>query len=168
MIEQLISTTQYEDALKRLKTGAKAFTTSCYATPKQIGEWAESGVLSSLSTAGALLLLRSSHHVTHLLHIAADRQSLSEALLVLAELTLAKPIVVDLVGKPTDVEQITDIYSSRGFSSYKELIRMVRFGAANSALPSPVIRVHRATWVEATKVQAFLEPLLDPLAEQIP
>jgi len=40
MIEQLRNSSRYEEELQRLKTGAPAYTTSCFATVQQIGEWA--------------------------------------------------------------------------------------------------------------------------------
>jgi GNAT superfamily N-acetyltransferase len=168
LIEQLQSAWQYERELKRLKTGATAFTTTCFATPIQIGEWAQRGVLSSISTPGAFLLLRKSRHVIHLSHVAADYQSLSEALLLLDELTMVEPIVADLVGQPADVEQIANSYALRGFSSYRELTRMTRIGRVSDERTLPEMAVHRAVHSEAAGVLAFLERLLDPLAEQIP
>jgi GNAT superfamily N-acetyltransferase len=134
----------------------------------QIGEWAERGVLSSISTPGAFLLLRRSRHVIHLSHVAVDKQSLREALLLLDELTVEEPIVADLVGQPADVEQITNSYALRGFSSYRELARMTRIGSVGADLTLPEMAVHRAVHSEAAGVLAFLERLLDPLAEQIP
>jgi GNAT superfamily N-acetyltransferase len=168
VIEQLRSACQYEAALKRLKTGATAFTTNCFATPKQIGECAERGALSSISTSGAFLLLRRSRHVIHLSHVAADQQSLMDALLLLDELTVAEPIVADLVGQPADVEQIANSYALRGFSLYRELARMTRIGSVGDDRTLPEMAVHRAVHSEAAGVLAFLERLLDPLAEQIP
>jgi GNAT superfamily N-acetyltransferase len=168
VIEQLRAAWQYEGELKRLKTGATAFTTTCFATPMQIGEWAERGALSSISTPGAFLLLRRSRHVIHLSHVAADHQSLSEALLLLDQLTMVEPIVADLVGQPADVEQIANSYALRGFSSYKELVRMTRIGSVDDDRTLPEMAVHRAVHIEAAGVLAFLERLLDPLAEQIP
>ena len=168
MIEQLRSAGQYVGELKRLKTGATAFTTTCFATPVQIGEWAERGALSFVSTSGAFLLLRRSRHVIHLSHVAADQQSLREALLLLDELTVAEPIVADLVGKPADVEQIANIYALQGFSSYRELVRMTRIGSVRDERTLPDMAVHKAVHSEVAGVLAFLERLLDPLAEQIP
>jgi GNAT superfamily N-acetyltransferase len=168
VIEQLRSACQYEAALKRLKTGATAFTTTCFATSVQIGEWAESGALSSISTSGAFLLLRRSRRVIHLSHVAVDQQSLREALLLLDELTVAEPVVADLVGRPADVEQITNSYAIQGFSSYRELVRMTRIGSVGEDRTLPEMDVHRAVHSEAVVVLAFLERLLDPLAEQIP
>jgi GNAT superfamily N-acetyltransferase len=168
VIEQLRSACQYEAALKRLKTGAPEFTTTCFATPMQIGEWAERGILSSISTPGAFLLLRRSCHVIHLSHVAADSQSLRDALLLLGELEVEEPIVADLVGRPADVEQIVSSYALRGFRSYRELTRMTRIGSVRDERTLPDMAVHKAVHSEASGVLAFLERLLDPLAEQIP
>jgi len=168
VIEQLRSVCQYDAAVRRLKTGATAFTTTCFASPMQIREWAERGVLSSISTSRAFLLLRKSRDVIHLSHVAADQQSLSDALHLLDELTMAEPIVADLVGQPAEVEQIARSYALRGFSSYRELARMTRIGSVSAERNLPEMAVHRAVHGEAAGVLAFLERLLDPLSEQIP
>jgi GNAT superfamily N-acetyltransferase len=106
--------------------------------------------------------------VIHLSHVAADQQSLRDALLLLDEMTVTKPIVTDLVGQPTDVEQIANSYTLRGFSSYRELTRMTHTGCVGDDRTVPEVAIHRAVHSEAAGVLAFLERLLDPLAEQIP
>lgn len=104
----------------------------------------------------------------HLSHVATDQQSLMEALLLLDELTVVEPIVADLVGQPEDVEQIANSYALRGFSSYRELARMTRIGSVGDDRTLTEMVAHWAAHNEAAGVLAFLERLLDPLAEQIP
>jgi RimJ/RimL family protein N-acetyltransferase len=77
-------------------------------------------------------------------------------------------LVADLVAREESVQALVDIYARRGFVRHATLLRMSRLSEPGGWEDYVAPEVTFAGPEDAPAILAFLERLLDPLAEQIP
>ena len=144
-----------------VRRAGPSYTSNLYAACEMVERWGPAGRLSALVTDGAVLLLRADRDFARVYHLAENGDALARAL---ARLPGGR-YVADLIGRDEALDAVTRSYAASGFTSHATLRRMTRVqptgepeeGGATVATPA-----------DAPEVAAFLERLLDPLAEQLP
>lgn len=134
-----------------------------YAAGDRIERWCAAETLSALAAERAVLLLRADRDFRRIYHVAEDAAALRDALAVLP----AGTWVTDLIGQGDGLDALCGIYAASGFAPHSYLRRMVRVQT-----PGKVGECEgdatAASVEEAGEVAAFLDRLLDPLADQVP
>jgi GNAT superfamily N-acetyltransferase len=156
------------EALERVRRAGAGPVTNWFATPGRIDQWIGRNSLSCLQGDRALLILRRDRGFRRIYHSAVDLEALSAVLRSFSGLLNASDVViVDLVGRPLELEPVTGIYRESGFSDHNCLVRMTR-----TAAPEVVAEVEPdvafAGPADVETVAAFLCRLLDPHTDQIP
>lgn len=160
---------QLAGAIERIREGAARFTTNWFVTPGQMQAWIGRRALFHVVDRNSLLVFRRDRDFYHMYHAASDHTSLARALSTLGSVSASNTtIAADLVGRPDDVAAMASIYRERGFGDYRILYRMLRLSDKNSPNDYHDPQVVFAGAADAPSVYAFLNELLDPLADQIP
>lgn len=136
------------------------YTSNLYASRQIAERWCAAGQVRSQAGEGAVLVLRADRDFHRVHHVARDPAALAATLAMLP----AGRYVTDLVGRGDALERVCDAYRTGGFAHHAFLRRMRRAQGPEPAAGE--VALARAD--EAPAVAAFLDRLLDPLAEQLP
>jgi GNAT superfamily N-acetyltransferase len=153
------------ESIGQVSRKAKEFTTTFFATPRQIEGWIERGVLFQLPGAECVLILRRSRDCAYVYHVAQNNRSLSSAL---AMLNGGATWVADLVGRAEDLLGNARVYEEHGFVERATLVRMARTNESvfsDTVHDTQVVFAQRA---DLDDVADFFGQLLDPFVDHIP
>jgi GNAT superfamily N-acetyltransferase len=153
------------ESIGRVNRQAKEFTTTFFATPQQIEDWIDRGVLLQLVNTEGVLILRRSRDCSYVYHVAQSNESLSRAL---TTLNGGATWVAELVGRAEDTCGSARVYGEHGFVERATLVRMARTNEGASSDTVNDTQVLFAQRNELDDVAEFLGQLLDPLVDHIP
>lgn len=149
-------------SINDVSRSAAGYSTNLYAAVDQLDRWLAAAPLWMLQAPGTLLVLRPDRDFQRIYHAAEDLLALTEALATLPP----GRYVTDLVGRGEGLDRACAAYAGAGFGHHAFLARM-------SCTQAPAALAASDTMVAATSadvpaVAAFLDRLLDRLAEQLP
>lgn len=155
-----------QEAIGRIRRGGPDSAISFFAPASKIEAWVAEGTLGMLPREGALLIHRQDGKLLRVYHVATDQPSLAVALGKLVEAMPGRLMVADLVGRPEEVQRVTEAYQQQGFALHTQLVRMQRSGMWPATMAGAV-DVDLAHIGDVSELRAFMERWLDPLSEQI-
>jgi hypothetical protein len=148
----------------RRKAGA-SLSSTLFAPQAQIDRWISNRELSWQEAAETVLVQRQDRGFSRLYHVSAGIPNLEQAL---TEIQAIEPLVVDLIGKPQDLAEISNAYQRAAFCEHTSLIRMARIGSPFLEASIDTAGVDFATASDVDGLHRFFLQLLDPFADQMP
>ena len=168
MLTRVANIQQYLEAVQHVRPGSQGLLTNFYASRDQVLGWISRRRLFVVEAEGAACFLRCDRDFYHLHHLAADKRALSRILALLPVVIPEGIIATDLVGRGTEVDELSKLYEGQGFRRYRLLMRMVRFTDGKPVRAEEDSDVVEAVPEDAAAVLAFFEGTLDRFVEQIP
>ena len=168
MLTRVADIDQYLQAVRRVTPGPQGLLSNFYASRGQVLGWIGRQRLFAVEAESAACFLRRDRDFYHLHHLAADKRAISRALALLPVAIPGEILATDLVGRGTEVDELSKLYEGHGFRRHRSLIRMVRFTDGKPQRAEGGVDVAEAVPEDAPAVLAFLEGTLDRFVEQIP
>ena len=169
MILTVTDSTQLQNGIQRVKQGAESFNTNLFAGPAQLQSWIEAGSLAIQENQRCLLVFRHKRDFSHLYHVAADDRALAAALAALRwRAEFGSCLVTDIIGRPSAVQLVQEIYARNSFEDYTSLMRMVRLDDRPRPGDCEVSEAVFAAPPDASGIYQLMERSLDRFVEQLP
>ena len=112
--------------MHRARSGARHFITNFFVPRDQWSSRLQHGLRVLKKGDHVLILVRAEHKCSRLF-FAGSRAALPEALSGI-KASASRPVVVDLIGRAAEVQDLSREFCATGFRSYLRLIRMSRCG----------------------------------------
>lgn len=156
------------EATNRAKAAAPAFCSNFFPVPRKLQGWIDHGELFFELVDGDTLFLRKDRDFWHLYFCAASSASLQRAIAAFPGLR-TEPVVVDLVGQESALNDLVELFEVAGFRRYSRLCRMSRTVPPAATPPAaPDLRVVIAGKADCQPILDLLLRSFDCRAEQIP
>ncbi|HEY5589101.1 MAG TPA: hypothetical protein VIK86_09130, partial [Candidatus Paceibacterota bacterium] len=133
----MVNVTDYReivDAIKVLKEGKKGYITNFYIDMVKVDDWIKSGIIQMKKSNQSLFLFKKNEGFVNMFFFTTSfeflKQSLSELKIEIKE----SHIVVDLIGRKSDITLLSEIFRSNDFYDYITLNRMSK----NTTIISPL------------------------------
>lgn len=156
------------NAVQKVKAGAPAFCTNFFPAQKKLEGWIQHGELMSECRDGAAFLFKKDRNLQRFYFCAASVGMLQREI---ANLPVLKtdPVVTDLVGSETALDEVMKSLEAVGFRRYSHLQRMARASrpitASASGADAPVVFAEAA---DSRAILDLLESSFDRYADQVP
>jgi ribosomal protein S18 acetylase RimI-like enzyme len=157
--------TIYAD-IQTAKKGTIQYITNFFPVKDKLKLWIDQETFYSKGTGSSVFFLRKEANFFHL-YFCSDVDLLSEALNNFSAEVKAT-LVVDLIGRQGEVNNLTSIFEKAKFSSYKLLLRMVRIDQKSENIVKKVTETEFTKDNDALIVHNILKTKFDSYAEQIP
>lgn len=160
------SPAQVFDAIQQAKGRATAYCTNFFPTEPKLRAWLERGELCMEAKPGVAFFFRNDRDFQRLYFCAASELVIEQGMTETPAIK-AGPLMTDLVGNESTVNQLAAIFERAGFRRYARLQRLARIGPSESK-PDPFPDIEFAAEGDAPVVLDLLENLFDRHAEQLP
>jgi hypothetical protein len=160
------SPSQVLETVQQAKAGASAYCTNFFPVQAKLQAWIIHQELWSEVQAGAAFFLRKDRHFWHLYFSAANPEALTRALAGMPELKRER-LVLDLVGKPEGLAELSQVLEASGFRPYTNLLRLAR-SSQPVAPTEDTIQVLWADQADGAAILQMLESSFDCYADQLP
>ncbi len=159
---------QVFDAIQSAKAGAPAFRTNFFPVQAKLQDWIDHDELLADRPDGTALFLRRDRDFWRLYFCAGTLDSLRRELARL-ERVKTEPIVLDLIGNDTALDEMVSALEPAGFRRYARLQRMARSSQSGISPPNgDEAPVDFALKEDGADVQRLLELSFDRYADQLP
>jgi ribosomal protein S18 acetylase RimI-like enzyme len=155
------------EGIHNAKSGASDFRSNFFPSEPKLLAWIEHCELLSIAREGVTFFLRKNRNLLQLFFCAADLAVLREQAAQLSELR-KEPVVTDLVGTESALEDLDTVFQEIGFRPYAKLQRLFRgrFSPTDAGDHDP--RVFYAEPSDAVVILRVLEESFNHYAEQLP
>lgn len=150
------------------KKDAALFLTNLFPDPNKIRIWTERKELFVVEGGGLSFVLRKNDDFFHFYFCAPSSETLASGLRML-ERKISVPLSADLIGKPSDVEKMTELFKKCGFQYRTRLQRFTKIiRPEENDMYMVDSNVSDATKKDAARIRQLLLDHFDQYAEQIP
>jgi len=158
---------EVSEGVHNAKSGASDFRSNFFPSQPKLLTWIEHRELLSVARHRVTFFLRKNRDMLQLFFCAADLEALRTQAAQLPELR-EEPVVTDLVGTQSVLEELAIVFRDIGFRPYAKLQRLFRgnFVPADSRDHDP--RVVYAEPADAVVILRILEESFNHYAEQLP
>ena len=164
---RVITYQQVLDEIKIVKDQKMGFITNFYPDEAKVCEWINSGELFIRRDTHTLFLIRERKEFSNLYYCAPSYETLRQTIPELNLLMSHKLLVIDLLGRKSDVILLSEFFRQHAFSDYVTLCRM------SKSTDDECIQVLDGD-LKTAKIQhsydilELLNTYFDPIAEQLP
>lgn len=158
---------QVFDAIQQAKAGSPDFCTNFFPVQKRIQDWIDHGELCGEFQRDAVFFFRRDRDFWHLYYCASSRTALYRELAILPELKTER-VVLDVLGKDSEVVSVLGPWETAGFRRYTRLFRMARVAQPGTEPGEANGKIAFAGPDDAAGILALLERAFDRFGEQLP
>lgn len=158
---------QVFDAIQQAKAGSPDFCTNFFPVQKKLQDWIDHGELCGEFQRDAVFFFRRDRDFWHLYYCASSRTALYRELTRLPALK-SEPVVLDVLGKDSEVAAVLGPWEAAGFRRYTRLFRMARVAQPATGLGNDGGKISFAGAEDVAGILALLERAFDRFGEQLP
>jgi len=155
------------ESIKILKEGKKGYITNFYQDIEKINEEIDLGNLYMKRILDSLFLFRKNNEFLNLFFCSISYDSLQQSLCEFKNELKEIHIVVDLVGKKSDIVLLKEVFKSNAFFEYVTLYRMSR-NTDSKYVPKLDVNFKIAEIEHANNIFNLFHTYFDPISEQLP
>lgn len=123
-MDKIISLDQLCIGINSIKSYRKGFLTNFYLDTSKHQHWIDKGIISSINIGNTFFIIKENSTFWNVFYNTFDVNSLQEDLKQFCNMYSYKKIVFDVVGKQTNIDNITPCFSCNGLAPLKRLIRL--------------------------------------------
>lgn len=166
-MDKVASYSQIQESIKIIKESSKVFITNFYHEVDKVNPWILNDKLFQIFIGDTVFFLRHEKNFTYLFYFSSSPASLDAGLLNMKKIADNTLMVVDIVGKETDLKPILEIFKTHSFYLYSILNRMSKSTSQDnfSISSQPIIKANQS---HTDSIYNILYQYFDPLAEQLP
>jgi ribosomal protein S18 acetylase RimI-like enzyme len=157
----------FDECLRKVKAGARQFTTNLFPSREKIAAWVESGQLFFSEAPGTLWVFRKNSDLFHLFFASADPDSL-EASMNRSDVFCDATMVVDVIGKPAGAVVMASRFAAVGFERIASLERMAMLRSAVELKNDLTSKVADAVPNDVESILDLLQSNFDKYVDQLP
>jgi len=166
-MDNVIDFREIADAIKVLKEGKKGYITNFYIDMEKVDEWIKSETLQIQKYNHSLFLLKKNEGFTNLYFCTTSYEYLKQSLSELKNEIRESLIVVDLIGRMSDMTLLGEVFRNNDFYDYIILNRMSK----NTTIVSPCkqnLYLKIASIEQVDDILNLFHTYFDPISEQLP
>ncbi len=158
---------QVLDEIRIVKNLKKGFITNFYPDVTRVSVWINSGELFTKRAKDVLFLFRERKEFYNLYYCAPSHDILHQAYPEMKVVMSDKHIIVDLLGKKSDVIVLNELFKKNDFYDYITLCRMSKSTGENDYQELST-NLRTAEFQHSDSILELLYTYFDPIAEQLP